>query len=264
MVTLVDLLRLFYLNSKMKVLSGMQYRFDFFLGLFVAMGLSSLGPILHYLIFIKMKGYPGWNLDQIILFQGMMLLWLGIKDLLFGEIRGNMEALIKGGGFDRLMLKPYPVLGLIMIDGFYYQGVGTVIAGLAVVLISIKRLALILSLCQIGVVIGFFCCGILLYMAVTVIYCAIAILIVHMGRLSQIFDRLLEFSRYPVEVFAPWVRLIAVVMFPVALWGYFPAQTALNRLNAAAFISISSCLLIFLLSIKLWQLSLKRYTSAGG
>jgi ABC-2 type transport system permease protein len=151
-----------------------------------------------------------------------------------------------------------------MIDGFYYQGVGTVIAGLAVVLISIKRLALILSLCQIGVVIGFFCCGILLYMAVTVIYCAIAILIVHMGRLSQIFDRLLEFSRYPVEVFAPWVRLIAVVMFPVALWGYFPAQTALNRLNAAAFISISSCLLIFLLSIKLWQLSLKRYTSAGG
>ncbi|NLW46102.1 MAG: hypothetical protein GXY86_02005 [Firmicutes bacterium] len=264
MNVLVDLLRLFYLNSKMKVLRGIQYRFDFFLGLFVAMGLSSLGPIIHYLIFIKMKGYPGWNLNQIILFQGMMLLWLGIKDLLFGEIRENMEALIKGGGFDRLLLKPYPVLGIIMVDGFYYQGVGAVIAGLVVIMISIKRLALIISLWQIGAVVGLFCCGILLYMAVTIIYCSIAIIIVHMGRLSQIFDRLLEFSRYPVEVFAPWVRLIAVVMIPVALWGYFPAQTMLNRLNAAVFISIFSCLLIFILSIKLWQFCLKRYTSAGG
>lgn len=264
MSILVDLLRLFYLNSKMKVLKGMQYRFDFFLGLFVAMVLSSVGPIIHYLIFIKMKGYPGWNLDQIVLFQGMLLLWLGTKDLLFGEIYGNMETLIKGGGFDRLLLKPYPALGIIMVDGFYYQGAGTVIAGLVVLLISIKRLALTLSLWQIGAVVVFFCCGIILYMAVIVIYCAIAITIVHMGRLSQIFDRLLEFSRYPVEVFAPWVRLIAVVIFPVALWSYFPTQTILNRLSAVALISIFSCLLVFFLSIKFWQLSLNRYTSAGG
>lgn len=261
---IISLLRLFYFNSKFKVLKGMQYRFDFFLGLLVSMGMSSLGPIFQYLIFTKMKGYPGWNLNQIILFQGVMLLWLGIKDLLFGEIRGNMEAMIKGGGFDRLLLKPYSTLGIILTGGFYYQGIGSVIAGLVVTVISTKRLALSLSLWQIGMTAGFFLIGILLYLSVTIIYCSVVILIVHMGRLGQILDRLLEFSQYPIEVFAPWVRMIAVILFPVALWIYFPTQMLLSRINSKVFASIASCILVFLISIKFWELSIKKYTSAGG
>lgn len=259
-----DLLKLFYLNSKLKVLRGLQYRFDFLFGLFVAIGISSLGPILEYLFFLKMRGFPGWNLNQIILFQSTLLLWLGIKDICFGELRGNLETMIKGGGFDRLLLKPYPPIGIILVSGFYYQGFGTVIAGLVITSIALKRLGIIISLWQIGLFIILLMAGLLLYMTVLVFYCVIAIHLVHMGRLGEIIERILHFSQYPVDIYPQVIRLFALVVFPVAIWVYLPAQTLLNRIDIMVVWSLVGCVLLFLLSIKVWDLALKQYTSAGG
>lgn len=265
MNTFIDLIRLFYFNSKLKVFRGLQYRFDFFMGLFVSIGLSSVGPIMEYLVFLQLKGYPSWNLDQIILFQSIMLLWLGLKDVIFGEVRVYVEGMIRGGSFDRLLLKPYPPIGIILTSGFYYQGFGTIIAGLIIIAIALKRLGLSINLAQLIILSGLLVSGLILYMSIVIIYSIIAINVVHMGRLGEIIDRLLHFSRYPIEIFPLIVRMVAVVFFPVALWVYFPAQTLLNRFNIGmAIISIISCFVVLFLSIKLWNASLKKYTSAGG
>jgi ABC-2 type transport system permease protein len=261
---LIELLRYFGKYSKMKLARGMQYRSDFLLGILISFTYSILGPIFQYLIITQCRGYPRWNLKQIILLEGVILLWLGLKDLLFGEVRAYVEAMVKGGEFDRLLLKPYPAIGVILSSGFYYPAFGSIIAGLIVIFISLEQLALAVSWWQILIFIGFFLGGMLLYMAITIFYCILVIMMTYMGRLGEVLDRLLNFSYHPVEILPAAVRIITTMLIPLAVWAYYPAETLLNRLEMKSFVSLGVCVILFWAGIKMWNRSVGKYTSAGG
>lgn len=260
----MELLRYFGQYSKMKLARGMQYRSDFFMGILISFTYSILAPIFQYLIITQSKGYPRWNWKQAILLQGVILLWLGIRDLLFGEVRGYVEAMVKGGEFDRLLLKPYPAIGVILSSGFYYQALGSIIAGLIVIQIALKQLMLTVSWWKVGVFAGFFMGGILLYMTITILYCVLIIMMTYMGRLGEIVDKLLQFSQNPIDILPSAARIISTTILPIAVWIYFPAETLLNRLDIKSFFSLGVCIILFLAGIKIWNVSVKKYTSAGG
>lgn len=259
-----DFLRLFYRNSAMKVARAMQYRADFWLGLLVSMTLSCLGPLFTYLIFTRINGFPGWNLKQMLLLQGVALGWTGMKDLLFAELRGYVDGMVRGGDFDRLLLKPYPALGIIFTHGFYYYGLGPLVAGIIISAVSIQSLGLTLAWWQVGIFLLLGLSGLLLYSAISIGYCTVAVLVSHMGRTGEIIDKLLGFSYYPVEIFPRLTRLILVSLFPVAVWVYLPAQALLNRLPGDVYLSIGVCGALFGISLMFWEFGIKKYTSAGG
>ena len=77
---------IFFWSCKLSIARSMEYRLDFFLGLFVNLLLSLAGPLFQYLLFAQVDGYPGWGISEIILFQGVLLLVLGLKTLLFGGV----------------------------------------------------------------------------------------------------------------------------------------------------------------------------------
>jgi ABC-2 type transport system permease protein len=261
---IIKLTRYFFLYSKLKLARGMQYRSDFIWGFLISLCSSSLSAFFVYLIFAHVKGYPRWNAKQIILFQGVILLWLGIKDLLFGEVRPYIERMVKEGEFDRLLTKPYSPIGIILCSGFSFQNMGSILAGFIVIHSALKQLGLSINPAQLLLFVGFLICGIVLYMAITVIYSLVTIMVVYMGRLGEVIDKLLQFSQYPIELFPQGIRMIFMIIFPVSVWICFPAEILLNRLDLKLSVSMLVCLVIFFFSIKLWEICLKRYTSAGG
>jgi ABC-2 type transport system permease protein len=262
--TIVGLLKLFIINSKIRISRSIQYRFDFIAGIIVSLGLSSIGPVVQLIIFTRTNGYPGWELKQIILFQGVLLLWLGLKDMLFGSIRPEFDRIIRNGEFDRLLLKPYPPIGVILTGGFYYYGIGPVLAGLAVITYSCISLGQTINPLQILLFLGFMLLGIIFYLGILVFYCVITVRLYYTGRLSEIFDKFLTFSQYPVEIFNMILRVGFLTVIPLAIWVYFPAQSLLNRLDITALIGAIFSLLTFLVSLRLWNYCLMKYSSAGG
>lgn len=242
----------------------MEYRTDFFLGLVVSLGFSSLAPLFQYLIFTKTRGYPGWNFQELILFQGVLLLWFGLKDTLFGKTRNFMDDLVRKGEFDRLLLKPYPPIGILLVSGFNYFGLGSIIAGIIVIIFALGKQNLPVRPEQLILFVILMICGIIFYMAVTVFYCTLVLMVIFTGRISEILDKFLRFSEFPVEIFPQLVQLILIIIIPFAVWVYFPAQALLNRLNWMAFAGAGICITMFLLSLIFWQSQMKKYTSAGG
>jgi ABC-2 type transport system permease protein len=264
MKTLFYLIRLFFFQCKLRLARSIEFRFDFLLGVLVSLTLSAIGPLVQYLIFNKTNGYPGWDIDQIILFQGVLLLWLGIKDTAFGDLRNLVQNMIRRGEFDRLLLKPYPSIGIILTSGFYYYGIGTIVAGIVVMIYAIHKLQLMLTVGQLGLFVLFLISGLLLYMAVTVFYCTMVVMFVFTFRLGEIIDKILKFAEFPVEIFPSMTRIVFITILPFAVWIYFPTQILLGRLELKAAITVAFSLMLFWLSIKGWDLSLKKYTSAGG
>ncbi|MGE5607185.1 MAG: ABC transporter permease [Bacteroidota bacterium] len=264
MRTLISLFRLFLFNCKIRIARSIEFRFDFFLGIFVALTLSAIGPLVQYLIFIRTNGYPGWNIDQIVLFQGVLLLWLGLKDTIFGDLRNMVQNLVRKGEFDRLLLKPYPPMGVILAGGFYYYGIGTVIAGLIVIVYAINKLHLLINLWQVGFFLLFLIAGLILYMGFMILFCTLVIIIVFTFRAGEILDKILRFSEFPLEIFPRLTRLLFITVLPFAVWIYFPAQTLLGRLESKALLGIVFSFVVFWINLKFWDWGLKKYTSAGG
>jgi ABC-2 type transport system permease protein len=264
MKTLINLIRLFLFNCKIRISRSIEFRFDFCLGLFVSLTLSAIGPLVQYLIFTQTNGYPGWSIDQIVLFQGMLLLWLGIKDTIFGDLRNMVQNLVRKGEFDRLLLKPYPPIGVILASGFYYYGTGTIIAGIVVIAYAINKMQLMINPGQLGWFFLFLIAGLILYMGFMVLFCTLVVIFVFTFRAGEILDKILRFSEFPLEIFPRLTRVVFITVFPFAVWIYFPAQALLGRLETKALLGVVFSILFFWINLNLWNWGLKKYTSAGG
>ena len=264
MKTLIDLHKIFWLNSKIRLQSNMQYRFDFINGLIMALLNSSISVITLFMIFTTTNGYPNWSLPQIFLFQGILLFWYGLKDLLFGDVRNYVMDMIRKGNFDRLLLKPYPPIGLILTSGPNYMSISSILAGVIVIGAAIHNLHLHPSLFNILAVFIFMLAAVIFYMAVLVLYSVIELMIIVMGRISEIMDKLLSFGDYPMEIYNKFFSFAFKYVFPIAVFAYLPSQSLLGRLEPISLLCLPICILLFVLSLLLWQRCLNKYTSAGG
>lgn len=264
MKTIFRLIGLFFWNSKLRIARSMEYRFNFIAGTTISLFFSFIGPMVQYLIFTQTKGYPGWNIKQLILFQGMMLFWMGLRDTAFGDLKQNITEMVQKGDFDRLLLKPYPPIGVILTSGFNFRNFGTLVAGVIVMALAAGSLRLTIGWGQMGLIILTVIFGLLLNMALDIMFCSIIVLIIHTGRLGEFFDNFLNFARYPVEIFSKVMRTIFLTLMPFAIWIYYPAQILLNRIDLKIIIAFSVCLVLFGCSLAIWKQCLKKYTSAGG
>ncbi len=264
MLKLLKLIKLFLWNGKMGIARSIEYRFDFILGTVISLAFASAGPILQYLIFTQTKGFPGWNLEQIILFQGLLLFTIGLKGMAFGSIPYFVYGLVRQGDFDRLLLKPYPPIGIILASGFNFNDIGALVSGAVISLYSIVKMNLHIGFVQIGVFLLAIVFGLILYMGFEILYSSIVIMLVQIGRLEELMYQFLRFGEFPVNIFPKALQTALITVIPFAVWVNIPANALLSRLDYTIFITFAFCLLFFYASLKIWNLCLKNYTSAGG
>lgn len=255
---------IFIWNCKLNIAKSMAYRLDFFIGLFVNVLIACAGPIFQYLLFSQVNGYPGWTIQQIILFQGMMLVVLGLKSLLFGNVAGYVQNLIYQGSLDQLLLRPYSSIGMILANGFSLDGIGTVAAGCVISVVAMRNLHLlpawyiwIMALIAIAV-------GLLLFVACDIFLASVMICLINIGRLNELFFTIAKFGQYPLEVYPKGMQLLFISVMPFAVWVNIPCKILLHGLQTYMLLPILSVVVVFEASLYCWNRCLKHYTSAGG
>lgn len=261
---LPGLFQLFYCNCKLSLNRDMAYRTDFFLNLIISLVFTSMGPIVQYLIFTQTSGYPGWNTDQILLFQGVLLLSMGFNNILFGEVRTTAVNIMRNGDFDRYLIKPYPAIGLLLAGGFSLKNIGTWIAGMAITFYMLVKLHLTPGFLDILLFLWFIAAGVLVYMGLTIFICGLVIVLIQMGRFWDFFNNMLRFAGYPIEIYHGLFRTAFVTLLPLAVLAYLPTQALLHRFNWSMVWGSFGAFLIFFLSLKYWNQCIRKYTSAGG
>ncbi|CAM4432827.1 ABC transporter permease [Paenibacillus tarimensis] len=264
MDSLYGLARLYFWNMKISLQKMMVYRFDFIASLLVSILVSGIGPYVQYLYFTRSNGYPGWTLNEMFLFQGLLLLWLGLRDLLFGDIRGYVIKFIRSGDFDKLLIKPYSPVGVILVSGFSLSGIGPCSAGMVVLLVAWSQLNLTLCWETVVLLIVMFISGLLLYLAIIIMFSAITIMLVQMNGIGLIIDRLLGFADYPVDIFPKAVQTVLLTALPFAVWTFYPTQILLGRSDIGMWVASASSLIVLWISLQCWKRCLHHYTSAGG
>lgn len=264
MVRVIDFWRLFLSDCKIKLARSMEFRFDFITGFIFTFVGSFFGCFFHFLIYSNTHGYPGWNFDQVILFQAVLILVHGIRETLFGNVRNTFETSVQYGGVDRLLLYPFPSLGVFLVKGFQFNSLPLILAGFLTLLYAINKLNLSLNWWNFVLFIIFITVGLVLYISFIVFYCALAIRWIFIDKLKEVFDQITQFSCYPVEIFSGITKTVYLTIIPVAVFIYFPSQALLGRLNIVCIYSLIVSFLMFFISIKTWNYQLKQYSSMGG
>lgn len=264
MKTIFCFLRLTWYDCKIKLARAMSYRFDFISGLIMSFCFSFIAPLFQLFIYSKTNGYPGWNLNEILLFQAVLLLWLGVTETFFADVKRTSGLIIQFGNFDRLLLIPYPSIIVLLSKGFTWTSLGTLLAGCISLILTIRLNDLSLSVIQILLFAITLFGGIILHVSLLIIYCSILLRLIYVERLREIFDRITFFSSFPAEVYSHIVKFFYLTIIPVGLWVWFPAKILLGHIDLLVIWGLFATCIIFVLSVLFWKFQLKNYSSAGG
>lgn len=259
-----EFLEIFLWNCKLNIAKSMAYRLDFFIGLFVNLLIACAGPIFQYLLFSQVNGYPGWNMQEIVLFQGMMLLVWGLKNLLFGNVAGYVQNLIYQGSLDQLLLRPYSSIGMILANGFSLDGIGTVTAGCVISVVAMFKLHLCPPWYIWILLLAALVQGLLLFVAFDIFLASVMIRLINIGRLNEIFFTIAKFGQYPLEVYPKRMQLLFISVMPFAVWVNIPCKVLLQGMQAYMLLPTLAVIIIFGAALYGWKGCMKYYTSAGG
>jgi ABC-2 type transport system permease protein len=257
-------LNLFWLDVQLKLKQGLAFRLNFALNLLSSLFFSFLVSVFQFFVYAGIRGYPGWNGEQLLLFQATLLFWTGVSDFLFGGVRRLIDLEVVHGNFDRFFLWPPHPLVSLLTRGSNVYAVASILAGLVGMVVMWRRLELGPGPLMLLLGALFFACGLLLYLALVIVYCGCTLFWVKMERLREVLDRVVFFGSFPADAYLGPGKTALLACFPVALWVHLPVQALLGRAPVSGLGAVLTSLAVFGLALRFWRRQERLYTSAGG
>jgi len=255
--------RIWLLMAKMNLAEQASSRINFvslLLGKLVRMGFVFVFLIA---LFSHTESLAGFTLTQTLLFF-MTFNLVDIMAQLF--LRGIywIRWLVIEGELDFVLTAPVNPLFRIATRTTDFLDVTTLLPTFAILGLLISRLETNLTLLNLLLYFGLILVGFVIAFAIHVVAAAVAVYTQEVDNLIWIYRDLMAMGRFPVDIYAAPVKLILTFVVPVAVMTSFPAKVLIGVLSWQNIILAFVIAGIFLVgSLKLWNLSLRYYTSAS-
>ena len=241
------------------------YRFNFFMKILAMIVFDSFGPLLALVIYGVSSGIPGWSFEEFLLMQGLFSLTTGLVHFMFWGFAGRIVEAVRDGRYDVELVRPGNPLLLAMATGSNMDGAPRTCVGIVVTTYALTKLGWIFSITNLFYFAALVVSAILFFLALQVIIAAMSFLFVKSYTLMQVFDVFTDIGKNPITVFGPIGVTVMTYLFPIGLAAFYPAQAILGRMSPISVLAVFGMgVLFFAASAGLWNIGLKRYTSAGG
>lgn len=239
------------------------YRGDFILSFTVTFLLELITPLVTLLIYRSGTAFPGWSLHEALLIQAVFLIARGIAfPLFFGMVWIIFEQ-AKEGTFEITLLKPRSPLLLTMLKGVDIEGVGRILGGILLFIFTLKQLPvpgihgwLLFFL--------FMALSVMVLFGFALILSASLFIWVANGRVIELLESVLVFSRYPGSIFSAPAQWIFALIVPLSMIAFFPAEALLGRYDPLMFFSIPTVFAFLGVGYLFWKHMIRRYAGGGG
>ncbi|MBN1242722.1 MAG: ABC-2 family transporter protein [Spirochaetales bacterium] len=258
-------LRLYLRYFGQNIKSLMSYRLSFLVGLAAFMARQFLGVAFVGLVFAAIPDLAGWSRDEVLFVYGFAQLGRGFDHMFTDNLWILAWRMVARGEFDRILVRPLPPLFQLLAERFQTDGIGELVAGIAVTAWTAPRLDFPAgpwswALGAIAVVASF-----LIYTAVKLALASLAFWI----KFSQAYlfaaYKMADFAMYPMNIYPKALRFVLSWALPFAFTAYYPAAALLGRESVAFGIGLALAvgLVATALSLAVWRAGLRAYESAG-
>lgn len=220
-------------------------------------------PFATLLIYGSGAGFPGWDFWQVLLIQGLYTVSNGFAQIFFQGIFWTTNFAIREGSFEKYLLKPVRPLFAIMLDSVRFESVGMVAGGGIMAALAIGNIEIVSAPSALACA-ALFAGGLFVLFGITAIMAATSFKWVGNSRIPEIFDSVLNFGKYPLDIFPTGARAVATFVVPVAMIGFYPASALLGRATPIHFLALVPCVLFMAAGTALYGAMVHLYESAGG
>jgi ABC-2 type transport system permease protein len=207
-----------------------------------------------------------WTKWEVVLLIGTNQVISQLFQSFFYVNLANLPELVRTGKLDLMLLLPVDAQFSVSVRQFGLDNVVTGFVGMGIVAFSLHRLALVPGFAQWLLYGGALLLGCAIHYAVMFVLATASFWIIRAQGLIYGYFNVVSLSRYPEGIYRGAFRFVFMWILPVILVANVPARilirpqeapwTGLAELGAAAGLAL-------LLSRLLWNLALRRYSSAS-
>jgi ABC-2 type transport system permease protein len=212
----------------------------------------------------KTDSLAGYSADQLLFVLGFALVPISLFHCLCSNLYQFNSRYIIEGNLDRVLLRPYPVYLQICFDRLAIEDLSGAILGTILMVIAAARipgfdsgpphlaLLVLMLLSATGVVVGVF-----------MAFASLGFWFEdRVGMMPPVYN-LMEFGRWPVELYAPWLKLLITCLIPFGFAGFLPASVFIGGEVWPAYAAPAVAIAALAAANLLWRMGLARYNSAG-
>jgi len=258
--------RLYLKLQYIQLRTVVEYRGDFWIGILGAALMQGAGLIFLSAFFSQIPEINGWKVWEIAVLYGLALTPKGLSELLC-DGPWMLRAMVNTGEFDRLLVRPVSPALQAATKIASIHGLGQLTLGIVAIALSASRSGMDWSPWKVLFLIATIASGF-------VMICAINFLVNMVGfwepsaqsALPTMYTMLIDFAKFPLEIYSLVIRILVTVIAPFAFLSYFPGLVLLDKETPWRWLGFAfpvATAIVVLITAWLWRKALARYQGVG-
>ena len=249
--------------ARVTLMAAMQYRASFVAEMAVG-ALAAVGVAMPlFLVYAKVPEVAGWTMDEALLVTAFFLAY---NAFVAGIIEPNLGAVVDGvrsGALDYMLTKPVDAQLLLSFQKVAPSAVWELFAAVGVGAYALSQVPTP-SPVQVVSALAMLVAGIAASYGLWLLVTCTSFWLVRVDNLRFLLGAVTDAGRWPIGVYAGWVRLALTTVIPVALVTSYPAMALLGRLDARLALGAVGTAVVSLVASRLvLKRALAHYTSAS-
>jgi ABC-2 type transport system permease protein len=249
---------------RVSLMTAMQYRSNFllngFTGIFGAVG--TVAPL--YLVFLHTDAIGDWSFPEATLVMAFFLLLNAFHGGIMEPNLGAVVEQVRQGSFDLVLLKPTDTQLLVSLSRVDPAHVWDLVAAAILGGWGLAHLPALPGSIDLLAAVVFLFAGLAAMYGIWIFAICASFFFIQVDNLRYLLMSVSETGRWPVTVFAGWVRILLTVVVPVGIITTFPAMALRGTWTVENLGIAFATATVFLVASRLaWRRSLAAYTSAS-
>jgi ABC-2 type transport system permease protein len=252
-----------------RIRSQLQYRLSFWLNLIGTALITFLDFAVILVLFHQVEALGGWTVAEVGVLYGISCVSFALADMIFGHL-DQLPQMIRMGDFDQVLVRPVGSLLQVIATDFALRRLGKLAQGATVLAIALAHADVSWTAGRGVMLVVAVLAACAIFAGVWVALSTIVFWLIDSHEAVNAFTYGGNFlAQYPVNIFGPWLRRLAIYVIPLAFTAYFPALYILDKEDplglpgAFQFASPAVALLTGLAGWALWRNAVRRYRSVG-
>lgn len=256
--------RLYIEFLKQNLKTMLEYKSDFFIGVFSTLLLQFCGIFFVWVIFENIKQIHGWTFYEITFVYGLLTLAKGFDMFFFDNLNALGFEYVREGKLDIFMLRPISPLFQLVASHIMPDGIGLLVLGCIVVSKSLIELKITLDFAQILLLLIFVISGAAIISAINLIFSTTGFKTMNSYIIMNSVNSLQEFAFYPILIYPKFIGFILTWIIPYAFASFYPADYFLHKgFQIYSILTPFIAVGLWMIALKIWKFGLSNYESTG-
>jgi ABC-2 type transport system permease protein len=264
-----DGVRLYVRYVALSLRSQLQYRASLIMLALGTLLITVIEFVGIWALFDRFGSLRGWTLPEVALLYGMVELTFSLSDA-FSRGLDMFPGMVARGDFDRILLRPRSTILQLLGQELALRKLGRAVQGLGVLVWATLTLDVTWSAAKVLLLMAAVAGGVCLFCGIMVLAATLAVWTVEPLEITAAFtDGGACTAQYPLTIYRRWFRRFFTFVIPLACVNYLPGLAIMGRRDPLGtpvplqWAAPLAGVLFLAVTLQVWRLGLRRYTSTG-